>query len=328
MPLDATQVHDLTVLHRIGLDRYSTGVVRRIVTVLREVEADITGQLARGWPDAENRARSPEALRLQALLAQVDRTLEEAHDRIAGIFDGVVTDTAATEADFIARLSAASVGTEVALATVSPQQLRSAAVSRPFQGRYLRDFVSEMSTADRRRVAGQIRMAYLEGESVRGAIGRVRRVHDVSKRGAEVLVRTSFTHINARAVEQNAAANPDLFRKWQFIAVLDTRTTPRCRALAGSVFDHGSGPLPPQHPNCRSTIASLPPGVSTFGDTTFASWLKRQPATYQRDVLGPRRYERYRDGIDTADSYVRDGRYLSLADLRARDGEILRRAGA
>ena len=53
------------------------------------------------------------------------------------------------------------------------------------------------------------------------------------------------------------------------MAVLDNRTSQRCRALDGGVFlleerDVGAN-YPPMHARCRSTVAPFIEGVSTSG---------------------------------------------------------------
>ena len=150
------------------------------------------------------------------------------------------------------------------------------------------------------------------------------------------------------------------------MATLDSRTSLRCASLDGQVFPIGTGPRPPQHPNCRSTITPVTkswrelakPGAlkrgrgadnldalferrlkgkgftpdqiagikratrasmtgQVPGKLTYARWLRRQPAAFQDDVLGPTRAALFRDGTLTLDRFVDDrtGRAFTLADL-------------
>jgi len=49
--------------------------------------------------------------------------------------------------------------------------------------------------------------------------------------------------------------------EYEFIAVLDNRTTPRCQALDWKIFlleEYSVGTnAPPMHPRCRSTICAV-----------------------------------------------------------------------
>lgn len=59
--------------------------------------------------------------------------------------------------------------------------------------------------------------------------------------------------------------------------------------------------------------------------TTYASWFASQSAAYQREWLGPSRYELYKTGKYPLDRFVDPtGREYSLEELRARDAETFR----
>jgi uncharacterized protein with gpF-like domain len=52
-------------------------------------------------------------------------------------------------------------------------------------------------------------------------------------------------------------ANQDVTKKYQYVATLDSLTSPICRALDGQEFPYGKGPTPPQHFNCRSKVVAV-----------------------------------------------------------------------
>lgn len=320
----ATPVN-IAILHQIGLQRYSKTVLRRMIKVLREMQADIEAKIRQGLPDAEN-MRDATSLRLEVLLEQVRLTQIEAHTVIADQFLDDIGDAADSEADFVTRLSSIQVEGEF-LATVSAPQMRAAVMSQPLQGRVLKEWTADLATGDIKRVKAQITIGYLEGESIPQVVKRIKGVGGITERGAETLARTSMTHINARAVEENARANPDLFENYQWLSVLDNRTSPVCRARAGRTYRHGAGPLPPAHPNCRSTIYSLVRGVSAPDDLGFETWLKDQSVDDQRDVLGATRYELWKHGKLPIDRFVDGDRTLTIDQLRKRDAKLFERAG-
>lgn len=322
------ELHDFHILHKLGLGRYENHIIARIQRLLERARTDVEGQLAERWPEGgDNTAPSPQALRLQAMLAQIDATLSEAHSTASRGFDLDFRDAAQAEAEFQGMVSAVMPTISTNLVTVSAEGLYAAAMARPLQGRFVRDFAAKLGADERTAVAQQIRLSFIEGESVRNAIRRVRNVAAITRRRAEALVRTSMTHLSASATREQGMANPDGLPQWQFIAVLDSRTSDICRSLAGKVYEQGKGPYPPRHPNCRSVVANLPAGLNQFADLSFPTWLERQPAGIQRDVLGPTRYTLYSDGGLTPDRMIRDGRRLTLAQLRERDERIFRQLG-
>lgn len=78
-------------------------------------------------------------------------------------------------------------------------------------------------------------------------------------------------------------------------SILDSRTTEICRSRNGNAYEYGKGPRPPAHWNCRSF--TIPATIVKGSDIpTFYTWIKRQPAGFQDDVIGPARGKDLRDG--------------------------------
>jgi SPP1 gp7 family putative phage head morphogenesis protein len=160
------------------------------------------------------------------------------------------------------------------------------------------------------------------------------------------LVRTSINQVANAASQQMYQANPDITKKYRYIATLDSRTSAICRALDGREFEYGKGPTPPQHFNCRSTTVAVvdyeglgfeppPPGkrASMGGqvpaDMTYGEWLSKQPRSVQEDVLGSKvpyfeMLSRKHGPRDAIAKLIRDdGSELTLNQLRSRYGQNL-----
>jgi SPP1 gp7 family putative phage head morphogenesis protein len=160
------------------------------------------------------------------------------------------------------------------------------------------------------------------------------------------LVRTSINQVANSASMAVYEANQDVTKKYQYIATLDSLTSPICRALDGQKFEYGKGPTPPQHFGCRSKVVAVidykglgfPELESEFetraskggqvpANTTYGQWLKDQPLKTQQDVLGAskvpyfnRLVEKY-GAKDAMAKLVRDdGSELTLDQLRKRYG--------
>jgi SPP1 gp7 family putative phage head morphogenesis protein len=156
------------------------------------------------------------------------------------------------------------------------------------------------------------------------------------------LVRTSINQVANSASMVVYEANQDVTKKYQYVATLDSLTSPICRALDGQEFPYGKGPTPPQHFNCRSKVVAVidykglgfPELESEFetraskdgqvpANTTYGQWLKDQPLKTQQDVLGPgkvpyfnRLVEKY-GARDAMAKLVRDdGSELTLKDRK------------
>lgn len=134
--------------------------------------------------------------------------------------------------------------------------------------------------------------AVAKGEGYEKTARLIRTRFDVTKSEAIRLVRTETCYF------QNQAEIKSLkemgFKKYQFIATLDSRTSSVCRDHDKIVFDVDKAQagfnLPPLHPNCRSTITAYlgkeyeadtriarnENGVSEYVENiNYGEWLKR-----------------------------------------------------
>ena len=325
---------DAAVHHRIGLGRYSSWLVRRILAQLNHNERAIVAKVAEMGPDGASAGRLElliEALRL--LQAEgwlvIKRRVTEDLAQLAG-----------AEAEFAAKL----VRFTGARGTFSPApavaQVWAAVVARPFQGRFLQGWLDGAEEAAARRVRETVRQGFIDGQptaeivrALRGTKARQYRdgVLEGSRRGVEAMVRTAVTHTSNVAHQEVYRANADIIEGVEWVSVLDSRTTLLCASRDRKVYPIDSGPRPPAHVGCRSvTVPKVGdiPGVEPFKRPTYAEWLAKQPASVQDDILGPTRGRLYRSGGLKIESFVdRKGSTLSLEELQRRDAAAFQRAG-
>jgi len=122
------------------------------------------------------------------------------------------------------------------------------------------------------------------------------------RNGSSVL-RTIVQHVSSRV---QAAIASVFFDKYEWVAVLDTRTSDICRFRDGQHYTYGKGPLPPAHYRCRSRAIPISKGATgnAYADT-FYTWIQRQPVAVQNDILGVRRARDLRAGRANAASMAR-----------------------
>lgn len=154
--------------------------------------------------------------------------------------------------------------------------------------------------------ARQVRNALIQGFQSGQTLAEVKRsllgiggvMNEVQVRHASTLARTGVAHASSIASDEFYKANSDIISHYEWVSVLDTRTTEQCAALSGEVFKVGQGPLPPAHYNCRSTTAPVLVDEfqevndllgSTEGDVTYYQWLKKQKASVIDEALGRER---------------------------------------
>ena len=225
-------------------------------------------------------------------------------------------------------------------------------IKRPLttDGQLLEPWIKNFSDREVARVNNTIRAGWSQGKTnqqlVQEIIGTKARnykdgVLNTTRRNASTVVRTSVQHAASAARQETWEANRDVVDKYEFLATLDRSTSPQCRALDGQIFEFGKGPIPPIHPNCRSTTipvlndkySFLSTGRTRSGETgpvsadqSYYDWLKRQPVSVQKEVLGPTRAKLFKDGGMSAErfrelQFDRNFEPLTLDEMRVLEPE-------
>jgi len=98
--------------------------------------------------------------------------------------------------------------------------------------------------------------------------------------------------------EQAREQDPEIIG-YQWVSTLDGRTSTVCMQLNGTKYYYnrsGFKPLPPAHPNCRSTTQPLYKNPSKNEPVeTLQSWAKNNPKEL-KEAMGPGRYKLYTEG--------------------------------
>ena len=108
-------------------------------------------------------------------------------------------------------------------------------------------------------------------------------------RAASAATNTGIQHIS---VQVSAELARKFFKEYEWVSVLDDKTTDICESRDGKIYTYGKGPLPPAHPNCRSSTVPIVSGV-TVPQIRFDMWAARQPDEFIEDAFDGRRAQRY-----------------------------------
>jgi SPP1 gp7 family putative phage head morphogenesis protein len=342
------------IRHSIFLERLKTGQADRIVGFLnRDVYPDLLARVESRLSNISSRGYTASV--------ESNRRLAGLRDAIGGIVEGgmargyartaeAMTGVATTEAEFqlatMSRHLPDVVAKRATFVMPSSSLLRSLVETNPMHGHLLKDWFDNLAVTTQSKVMQSLTIGITQGESVSDLVRRLRGtrannftdgVLNESRRNVESIVRTAVNHFSTQARETTYQENEDMVKSVQFVATLDTRTTPICRSNDGKVFPVGEGPRPPLHFGCRSTTVPVlkswrelgidlddmePAGRASMNgvvpaSTTYAEWLKGQSAEVQDEVLGPTRGALYRSGALTIDKFADErGRQLTLAELR------------
>jgi len=276
--------------------------------------------------------------RLNVLLADVTQIQKDIYSDYTGQFQLDLDDIALTQADLEVKALNATVS-DFESVRPSENQLLAAYKNNPLsvtgksQGLTLKPFLKQYSSDQITFITGAINQGFAEGQTISQITRNIRgtraaRFNDgqlaIINRNNRIMVRTAVQNAGEQARQRTWVSNKDLIKGVEWVSTLDSRTTSQCRALDGREFPIDKGPRPPIHYGCRSTVTPIlsekydfldkgakrpargDKGPSTAStDTTYYSWLKTQPASFQDDVLGPTRGKLLRNGGLTSEEFSR-----------------------
>jgi len=206
--------------------------------------------------------------------------------------------------------------------------------------------------AEKKRLEAIIRKGIADGSTVNAIADAVRKHSsiNITKFQSRALVVTAVTSVTAQVDHEIYKANEKAITGWQYVAVLDSRTTPLCAHRDGTIYPvNDTIHLPPAHYYCRSTtipvfkswddIAKLE-GVAQVrrrnlskltkkqiayydGQTplreSYNDWLNRQPTDVQLKHLGDyQKVELFRTGQVKLDKFTNpEGNTVGIRELRA-----------
>lgn len=323
---------EIATRHQVHVERLKSHDARAFDAFLKRMDADLRKQLAAKELTEFSRAR------LQAQIKVVREALKDRFAEFEDVWRKNVMEFAKYESKFEAKALGQIVPAQN-FTLPSTSQLQAAvftsplSVKGPDEGKLLEPFVRDWSARMVDRVEGAIRIGYAQGQTTNQILQRIRGTRAGNFRdgilrnfrdGAEAMVRTSVQHAASMAREAVWQQNADLVKKVRWVSTLDSRTTQQCQALDGREFPLTSGPRPPAHINCRSTVVAVMDERYDFLDKgatraarddegnavkapakqTYYEWLKKQSPEMQRSALGPTRAKLFNEGGLSAERFA------------------------
>jgi SPP1 gp7 family putative phage head morphogenesis protein len=208
-----------------------------------------------------------------------------------------------------------------------------------------------VSVGERKRIEQVIRKGLSEGKTSTQLALDIRKgnVFNITRNQSNALVTTAITSVTAQTDHEVYKANEKVLQGWQYVSVLDSRTTPICAHRDGSIYPiSDTSHLPPAHFRCRSTtipvvkswedlsklenvaqirkrnFADLSQKQIQFYDgqtplkESYDEWLRRQPTDVQLRHIGDYdKLEIFRSGQLTLDKFTNpSGNSVGIKELR------------
>lgn len=355
------------IRHQLELQRYNNHAAQKMVALLNRADADLLAQLQAAIDRSGN---DLSVSHIEALLAQVRSINAAAYAATGHALTTELVQFSAYEAAkqilMLRKAIPADALVKLSLNSVSGAQVHAAAMARPFQGRLLKEWMTDLEDGRAKKIRDAVRIGFAQSQPAEQIIRTIKGTRAANyadgllekpRADLETVVRSALSHTAAYARNETAQANSDIIAAVKWLSTLDSHTTLQwCVPRDGLRYtlDHqpighgfpwlaGPGAI---HFNCRSTstfvlksaermrLNGLNPGTRASmngqvpADLTYADWLKTQPANVQDDVLGVMRARLYRKGKLPITKFVNHkGQLYSLAELQERDAEAFKLAG-
>lgn len=255
------QLFDAFVRHQVYLMRYSGYIRNRITASLVGSEKALTALLREQLTGGNSLVSPSDYRKLERLQRMVQNTRAEGWQAAYSTWAQEMKELGPAEAASFQRIT--STAAPVLLQTVLPAaaSLRAIALSRPFQGRIMKQWAAKMQVDDLAVIMSSLQSGMSAGLTtdsiVRSIVGTAQLqgadgVLEMTRRQIATVTRTGVMSISAAARNEFLQENDDLFDEELFVATLDSRTTLVCMGNDGKVFKIGKGPMTPLHYNCRS----------------------------------------------------------------------------
>jgi SPP1 gp7 family putative phage head morphogenesis protein len=341
---------DKMVLQNLRVQRFGNGLVLRMLSLMAAAERDLMRTISDTL--MVNPGRDVATLRqTQNMIASLRQQWVAAFNRMAGLMDESLRDFGTFMADSTVSIIASEVRDASFVSAPSAEQIAAAAMSRPFAGMFMQEWIERTTASTFDKVQTALRMGFLEGKTTDEIVRQLRGtagtpgILSEGRRQVEALVRTGVNAVANEARNLVYDANEDIIEGVRWVATLDDRTCPICQPLDGEVYPADSGPRPPAHVNCRCTtvpeidwksvgldIDETSERASRDGPVdarlTYGEWLKRQDAETQDEVLGKARGRLFREGGLKLDRFINGkGEYYTLDTLRRKEKAAWKKAG-
>lgn len=252
---------DALIRHQIYLLRLSDSIRKKVETLLNDSEQDLAEKIRDRLRNTNGLTTSEDFDKLNTLLRIIKNLRAKSWEQIDETWAEELTAISKAEPETLSKILITTSPVIVETILPAPRLLAAIVESNPFEGRTLKQWAASVQEEDLRRIHSAIRLGMVAGEPsdaiARRVVGTARLkgvdgMTEITRRNATAITRTAVNFIANESRTEFFKQNSDLFDEEQFVATLDSRTTPICRANDGKKFPIGTGPRPPLHFNCRS----------------------------------------------------------------------------
>ena len=288
------EIQDVITRHQVYLLRYSAGREKEAAQYIDEITQRITDELM------NDELTDMDIQRLNRFMDEIVEFQQNLMGQLEEKILDDVDDLANQETDWATAMLSNFLG-ELDTPSRIETQLAVFAGILPVAGLTIRSLVSRFRQKKIAQTVQSIRDGITLRENNQQIIGRMQTINPLHKKQAGVLIKTITNYTSVQARDVAMRLNPNFFDGYEWVSVLDSRTSLICASRDGTVYPFTNDPVlspkPPAHFSCRSTITpKLKPQFESRqtkqprrtaegakgktkvnAQTNYQSWLTRQP---------------------------------------------------
>jgi len=266
------KIHNDAIKDQIYFEQYSNGISKSVQNLLETAQAEIAGAIAKNDPTAPTMTKW-KAARLEKLNEDISDILDVTYNEAEKITNKALLSVGLVQADNVVNKFNSAIGVDIFTVTLTRDNVQSIVENSMIQGKVIGDWWATAKEASKAKISASlaagtqaIQIGMVQGESIGQLVRRITGtkttpgIMNVSKREANALVRTSVMQVAGNTRAEVFKANADVLAGITFVATLDSRTTPICRAIDGASYDMDMKPIggkaipfpgnPPLHWQC------------------------------------------------------------------------------
>lgn len=326
---------DLATRLQIGTERWTANELNKLIPMLNAVMKELVKVLVDVDPTAVKRT-AYQIERYEKLVKEINKLTRKVYAQMYNQIDAAHIDFAATHAQLAKQTINILASAEVAKLRLPESLLRSLVSDyNVIYGVPSAQYWTAHAEILADNFTRAVRHGMTLGESIGKIVDRVKSntaypglrvpILEGSRKKLEILVRTSTQSLANTTHNEVYKQNADILEGVEWVSTLDNRTTPICVGLDGLVWSlpdykpvghKKQYPGPTAHWGCRSTQTARIKNQRRPKRTTYQEWFANKSKAFQKDVLGPARYELYKQGkLDLRDMTDFKNRPFSVKEL-------------
>jgi SPP1 gp7 family putative phage head morphogenesis protein len=299
---------DLTIAYIISLERYKNGQVVISQRDVRKTYSVIVDYLKRNGVTNESK---------KDVMAFIYTQMKNLGVSVSSNLYSIAFPLSQLEKNFL-EMAAILYVSNVNVTGLSKSKVEEVIKNKSFLGGTLPQNVSRFVAAQNKKFRDQINQDLKDKTEKKEIISGIQKLLDSSLAQVDSFTRTSIAFQSSTFRTSIIDANPETYRGYLYVAVLDNRTTILCRSRNGKIYNNTSDAPIPAHWNCRSHYAPIlrfGPDISIADynkEVDPSEYLRRQPIETIQKILGLKRAALFINGDLDLEDFLKS---LKKSDL-------------